>query len=256
MLMHQPGNSYRDRYYGGMVDNDTMSQLYIAVREREKRLVTDEELLKLPEVDKHHLHYHEWEIRKRSCKHLLAYVAKKNRALRILEIGCGNGWLCNRLSSVPQTEVTGIDINKRELEQACKVFGHRVNLQFIAGDIRHGILGGNWYDLVVFAASIQYFPSLIEIISRAKRLLTPNGEIYITDTMFYSEADVVKAGERSAAYFNKIGFPGMSACYFHHPVTKLEYFNYRFLNRPGGLLQKILKHNDPFYRIVIKSERI
>jgi ubiquinone/menaquinone biosynthesis C-methylase UbiE len=172
--------------------------------------------------------------------------------LNILEIGCGNGWLSNRLSCVPATEVTGLDINPVELEQAKRVFADKRNLHFIQGDLRQGVLGDSRFDLIVFAASIQYFPSLIEIISKAKTLLKTGGEIYITDSMFYDQQDLKNAKARSATYFDSIGFPEMSNWYFHHSITALDCFNYKILYRPGNFMSRFFKHNDPFHRILIK----
>jgi ubiquinone/menaquinone biosynthesis C-methylase UbiE len=251
--MSQLNKSYLDGRHEADSDRQIMPRLYIALRDKENRLASDEELLKLPEVERGHMHFKEWEIRKRSCEHLLHYVSKKNHLLRILEIGCGNGWLSNRLSDLPHTEVTGLDINTLELDQANKVFAGKKNLRFVHGDIRHGVLGDNHFDLIVFAASIQYFPSLIEIISKAKRLLKTGGEIYITDSMFYDQQDIKHAKARSASYFDSIGFPEMSSWYFHHSITALDCFNYKILYQPGNFISKFFKSYDPFYRILIKS---
>ena len=94
--------------------------LYIAVRQQEKRIYTDEQLQLLPDID--HLYYDELKIRKRSSERLIAYLEKKHKYLRILEVGCGNGWLSAKLSNIPNTKVTGLDINQLEIEQANRVF--------------------------------------------------------------------------------------------------------------------------------------
>src|SRR6478609_3338202 len=98
--MRQLKRLYHDSHNKHEADLRLRPELYIALREKEGRLVSDEELLKLPEVNAFHIHLKEWRIRKKSCDQLLNYVAKKNRPLKILEIGCGNGWLSNRLASV------------------------------------------------------------------------------------------------------------------------------------------------------------
>ena len=66
-----------------------------------------------------------------------------------------------------RAKVTGMDINTVELTQARKVFAKVTNLKFSEGDIRSGILGDEKFDLIVFAASIQYFESLKEILKVA-----------------------------------------------------------------------------------------
>ena len=114
-----------------------------------------------------HPHYKEWKIRKNSCNKLFRYIKRNGHICNILEVGCGNGWLAARLASVTKARVTGIDINTVELEQAKKVFCTKPNLKFIEGDIRSGILADEKFDLIVFAASIQYFKSLKEILNIA-----------------------------------------------------------------------------------------
>src|SRR5258708_7832527 len=137
---------------------------YIFIRSMENRLYTDEELSKLPDIPPGHTHYKEWQIRKRSGRRLQCYLAAKKKDLEILEIGCGNGWLSHLLAEVPGTKVTGLDINFTELQQAARVFNDDPNLVFIHGDLRSGILCDRSFDCIVFAASLQYFPSLKKIV--------------------------------------------------------------------------------------------
>ncbi|WP_431210720.1 methyltransferase domain-containing protein [Puia sp. P3] len=57
-----------------------------------------------------------------------------------------------------------MDINFTELQQAARVFSNDPNLRFIHGDIDSGSLGERQFDCIVFAASIQYFPSLKKVL--------------------------------------------------------------------------------------------
>jgi 2-polyprenyl-3-methyl-5-hydroxy-6-metoxy-1,4-benzoquinol methylase len=86
--------------------------VYISVREKEGRTYTDAELLRLPDIEKDHPHYIEWQLREESYGRLKKYLAKKISPMKILEVGCGNGWLSQRLSSLHAAAITGIDINK------------------------------------------------------------------------------------------------------------------------------------------------
>src|ERR1700740_506529 len=96
-------------------------ELYIGIRHKEGRMYPDEIVKTLPEVPATHPHYAEWMVRKRSSLRLIRYLAAKKRPLRLLEVGCGNGWLCHRLSAIPGAGVTGMDVNHNELEQAVRV---------------------------------------------------------------------------------------------------------------------------------------
>ena len=66
-------------------------KLYLQLREKEKRIYTDEEVIALPEIAEGHPHYAEWQMRKQSAKRLVTYLQREQRPLKILEVGCGNG---------------------------------------------------------------------------------------------------------------------------------------------------------------------
>src|SRR5580700_8334304 len=104
---------------------------YHELRLSEKRIYTDNQIAKLPEIEASHVHHVEWNFRKRSSGQLIALLKKKNKKLNILEVGCGNGWLSAKLAQIVDVQVTGIDINKIELIQAVTVFGNKQNLDFI-----------------------------------------------------------------------------------------------------------------------------
>ena len=233
--------------------SNEFEQLYIKLRGFEKRIYTDEEVAWLPEIAKEHIHWKEWETRKISCKKLLRYLRDKNKPLKILEVGCGNGWLSYQLSQIPFSNVTGLDMNLLELQQAERVFAAIPNLSFVYGDINSDILRNNKFDIVVFAASIQYFPSLPGIIKSVLGRLTQNGEIHIIDSHFYAEEQLMEAQQRSYEYFHEKGFDKMQQYYFHHSLKDLEPFRHWIFYDPGSMINKILKKNFPFHWICIKK---
>ena len=229
-------------------------ELYVALRETENRLCSDEELYRLPLVDSNHMYYREWQIRKSTMERFRKYLEHKQDNLRVLEIGCGNGWFSNRISKVKGIHVTGIDINLTELEQAKRVFGKYPNLEFILGEIRSPDLRPASFDIVVFSASIQYFQTIDAILHDTFPLLNSTGEIHIMDTKFYKPAEVAGAKERSALYFNSLGFDAMNQVYFHHCIDEIKKYHYRVMYDPDLLFNQILKRNDPFHWIMIKNE--
>lgn len=218
---------------------------YIQIRNKEGRLYTDETVGLLPEVPSTHPHYSEWMVRKRSSNRLIRYLTAKNRSLRILEIGCGNGWLCHRLSLIPHAVVTGQDINFTELEQAIRVFGKIPNLRFTDEDLRK-VKDIKETDAIIFAASIQYFSSLEEILRWSLQQLTSNGEIHILDSPFYDPTELDKAKRRTLDYFTTMGFSEMSRFYYHNSHDDLHSFGPKLLYNPRSIQTRILHRKDPF----------
>ena len=209
---------------------------------------------KLPWIEPSHIHFAEWQVRKRSAERLVAFLYNKGRPLNILEAGCGNGWLCSMLADIPGSTVTGIDINTSELYQARRVFATKTNLFFAEGDPVTAALE-NRFDTVIFAASLQYFPSIHEIIDKALSLLQQHGEIHIVDTHFYETGgQALAARQRSAHYYKSLGCPEMSLFYHHHVYDSLSPFKYKFLFDPRLWRNRFFGTKDPFPWICITRE--
>ena len=230
---------------------DWFATHYLQLRKNEGRVYTDWEVNQLPNVDAFHIYYEEWQVRKQSCNKLLKYLGQKQKALTILEIGCGNGWLTAKLATVENATVAGTDINTFELDQANRVFGKKNNISFFYGDLDSEIFEGQAFDIIVFAASVQYFPSLKKILQTALRHITLQGEIHILDTHLYKSELVEAASKRTTQYLTSIGFPEMADCYFHHCIDDVKMFNYKILHDPESWMNTFSRHKNPFYHLVI-----
>ncbi|MGB8193645.1 MAG: methyltransferase domain-containing protein [Chitinophagaceae bacterium] len=228
-------------------------QQYIALREKEMRLYSDEQVRQLPFIGNDHPHYDEWLVRRNSSEKLLKRIRKMKMPLKILDVGCGNGWLSNQLSQVPGTEVTGFDINLVELQQAKRVFQERDNLQFASNSPFQSMQGEQRFDLILFAASIQYFSSLNAVISEALQKLTPRGRIHIIDSHFYAPEELAAARQRTVEHYKSLGFDGLSAHYFHHTLNALKPFNFEIVYNPDAAWNKLRRKKAPFHWISIKK---
>jgi ubiquinone/menaquinone biosynthesis C-methylase UbiE len=225
--------------------------LYLAVRRLEQRIYTDEQLRQLPEIAPSHVHYKEWQIRKRSAERLITYLGKKKKPLAILEIGCGNGWLAAKLAGIKDAHVFAVDVNEVELEQAKRVF-KKSNLQFFEGDFGNQYFVELKFDVIVFAASIQYFSPLQNTLVEMLKYLAQDGEIHLIDTNFYTQQTLGGAKQRTHDYYQKIGYPQLAAHYFHHRLDKLTGFNHKVLSNPNSLKNRLLK-GSPFYWVRINK---
>jgi 2-polyprenyl-3-methyl-5-hydroxy-6-metoxy-1,4-benzoquinol methylase len=228
---------------------------YHNVRLSEQRIYSNQQIAKLPDIGADHVYAHEWAVRKRSSEQLTALLKKKKTKLNILEVGCGNGWLSAKLADIDNATVTGIDINRIELTQAVTTFEKKNNLHFVYGDIRTPELTSHAYDIIVFAASLQYFASLTEIITKALLLLNDDGEIHIVDTPLYDKNEIDNAAMRTKNYYISLGFEVMSDYYFHHSLADLNQFNYTIIYDPNSIFSKLKKINQPFYHVIIKQKK-
>ncbi len=206
------------KYRSNPANYHEKEQLYLQIRRREGRVPTDEALLQLPHVKTPAAQAKEWRWRKRSLERLNTYLKKQygNQPIRLLDLGCGNGWMSNQLALRPGREVWAVDINEAELLQGSRVF-QRENLRFVYADVLKGELPDRFFDVIVLAASVQYFPDLKELVAVLRRLLSEKGEIHLLDSHFYeNEAARVNARQRSFSYYQQMGVPEMSVFYHHH----------------------------------------
>ncbi|MCU0361345.1 MAG: class I SAM-dependent methyltransferase [Bacteroidia bacterium] len=231
----------------------TFSDLYEALREKEGRVYSDEELKNLPEISKQHPHFREWQMRKKSALALCLFLKEKEAPLNILEIGCGNGWLSHLLSQLPNSKVLGCDPGTTEILQANRVFSSVPNLKFQCLAFSADAFSEFKFDTIVFAASIQYFESFSNVVDTALKLLKSGGEIHIIDTPFYTDSDVKRSEENSERHFKQLGFPAMKTFYFRHTLKELRLFNHKFLYHPRKLLLQLHLQNRPFPWVCISK---
>ncbi|HKB45317.1 MAG TPA: methyltransferase domain-containing protein [Chitinophagaceae bacterium] len=233
------------------INPDNFETAYIRLRKWEKRIYADEEVAQLPVVTATHLYYKEWQLRKESSKKLFDYLKRRILPTNILEVGCGNGWLSAKLAGIKRSHVVGVDINNEELEQAKRVFSHISNLQFYYSNINE-MENEMKFDVIVFAAAIQYFNSLKNIITNSLMHLNKDGEIHIIDSPFYTLSQLAAAKQRTLLYYQSAGFPEMANKYFHHNLDDLENYNCFIHYDPNSLFTKFLRNKNPFYWISIK----
>jgi ubiquinone/menaquinone biosynthesis C-methylase UbiE len=229
------------------------AKIYSLLCKKEGRLYSNADIATLPFIYASHLHYNEWLIRKHSLKALQSYITNKKIFSNILEVGCGNGWLCARIAKETNAAVTGLDINSGELQQAECVFRNIPNLNFINGSLQNESLQDEKFDMILFAGSIQYFPSLKKLVETAVEHLTLQGEVHIMDSPFYQQQEIPSARQKTEAYYNSLGLNAMNNYCYYHTLNELENFQYKILHHPNSWKNKLSIKKNPFYWITIKN---
>ena len=231
----------------GKVEDIAFEEHYLEARRLERRLYTDEEVAKLPEVPHTHPHSGEWQLRAKSLKRVISYIHHWKPG-SLVEVGCGNGWFCRQLcEEVPK--VIGVDINLMELEQAVRCVPEA---DFVYHDLRLEPLAlDEPVDGIIFQASLQYFGDLKPLWSHCKEMLKPDGELHIIDTPLYFKEGVKAAADRSKQYYSELGVEEMDASYTHHSWEDMPEHTVHY-KPPGRWRQKLVK-DIPFPWISIKT---
>ncbi len=218
---------------------DFASDIYSRVREKDGRLYSDDVVGRLPDLPGAHPLRTEWRARAASAARLCAHLAQLSRPLTILELGCGNGWLANRLARLHSCRVVGVDLNHFELSQAARVFAGNHRLMLLIADIFHAPFCERSFDTIIIASAIQYFPDLPMLIQRLTPLLSERGEIHILDSPLYPPSEVAEARARTQAYYAALGFPEMADHYHHHLLDTLAGFHPVRLYDPQSPLARL-----------------
>ncbi len=215
------------------------------LREKEKRVLTIKEIKELPYINVNSSDYELWKIRQKNIERFIKYIKGKNKSLRILDIGCGNGFFTYMLSK-PNNVVIGVDVNLTELKLAKEAFPEK-NINWYYLDIIEEKLPEEKFDIITFCASFQYFNEPKKLLQICKSLLSSKGEIHIIDSPFYSEKEKHEARLRSLNHFKALNEERMLNYYHHNSYEVLNECNYSFKYKPNYLLNKLLfKKDSPF----------
>ncbi len=93
---------------------------------------------------------------------------------KALDIGCGNGNFLNLLKQ-HGWDVKGIDLSKKAAATAKEVF----DIDVFVGNTEDAPFTDNSFDYIHMSHSIEHLPNPVTTLSKALKLLKPNGKIYV-----------------------------------------------------------------------------
>lgn len=126
---------------------------------------------------------------KRRMREILAsLVDLKIHPAKILEVGCGTGWLSSKLCEFG--DVTAVDLGKEIIETAKTLYPA---VDFRSGNIHTLDLPVNSFDVIVTLETLSHVPDQPGFLHRLSQLLKPGGFLLITTqnkSVFERRADI------------------------------------------------------------------
>jgi SAM-dependent methyltransferase len=175
---------------------------------------------------------HIWRIRARSYATFLSRVLRPletGTALRVADLGAGNGWLAHRLARRGH-RVLALDVLDDALDglgalQQDRGARQAAHLHPVLADFDHLPLRPAELDLAVFNASFHYSTDYARTLAETLRVLRPGGTLVILDSPMYSDptSGARMVQERQARFLATYGFASDAlACEHFVTPARLE----------------------------------
>lgn len=190
---------------------------YGDIRAREGRGSADDAYyLALPFEDRTGRNAWQWSIRGKTYRYFEARVLPRierraRRALNVLDLGAGNGWLSYRLT-LRGHACAAIDV----IDNAWDGLGaapHYLNhlerpFAVVQAEMDRLPFGDGQFDLAIFNASFHYSTGYVATVRETLRCLRPDGDIVVLDTPYYHREESGRAmvRERQVQFEAQYGF--------------------------------------------------
>ncbi len=97
---------------------------------------------------------------------------------KILEVGCGDGFLSRELAeNIENARVFGIDLSKKRIERAKRKNGKAV---FSVGDATNLRFKDNSFDLTIASEVLEHIPDFKKAVEEIKRVTKKDGKILVS----------------------------------------------------------------------------
>jgi SAM-dependent methyltransferase len=213
---------------------------------------SDDYYLALPYRDLTGRNSWQWAIRARTFRYierkiLPSIITLARPALRILDLGAGNGWMSYRLAKQGHAPIA-VDLMTNDQDGLEAAEHYRQSLPSLFPRFRAELdnlpFADSQFDLVIFNASFHYSENYENTIAEALRCARENGSVIIADTPWYSDeqSGLTMLEERRALFIKKYGFPSDG-------LRSLEYLTDQRLARLESFCGIQWRVHEPYYGI-------
>jgi ubiquinone/menaquinone biosynthesis C-methylase UbiE len=118
-------------------------------------------------------------------EYILKYIPDTDRALRLLDIGCGTGTFASMLekAQLPVCPM-GLDMAEKMCQlahQKARRISSNPAVRFVAGDSEHIPFADGSFDIVTCSNSYHHYPHQPKVLAEFLRILKPGGRVIIID---------------------------------------------------------------------------
>lgn len=173
----------------------------------------------------------QWRIRMRTFDCLARRVLPGLGAcLRVLDVGAGVGWLCNRLAAAGH-KVCAVDLNIDAYDGLGAARHYAPSWPRLHAEFDRLPLAPGQADMVVFNASLHYSADYVATLAEALRVLRCDGRLIVMDSPIYrrEESGRRMVAERYASFERRFGTRSDS-------LASLEYLTWSGIDEVGERL--------------------
>ena len=165
-----------------------------------------------------------------SCENIYNYLKDKEYK-KLLDIGCGTGYLIDMLTKNHEAEFTGLDLSPEMIKQANNK--NIKNAKFLEGRSDEIPFDNNTFDIITCSQSFHHYPDTDKSMQEARRILKPGGLYILSDT--------------GVGFFKMLG-------------VKVDDFIYRHFSNTGdcnvSYMEKTIKDMERNGFMIVKAEKV
>lgn len=159
-----------------------------------------------------------WRVKARSMEALFRFVDRL-APRRIVDLGCGNGWLSRHLAA-RGFETYGVEIGLDDvlgLGAASELLRHELDVNLIWGEMDHPPFRTASVDAVICNASLHYATSISLVIGQIARIVRPGGALVVMNSPVHQDrGSALRAQTEFRGHLRQLGGDETVISNYHH----------------------------------------